>query len=211
VRPPSPAFVAALLCGAALAALAWERAPELGRAPGGEPAGARVLASGEQAPGASEVGGSRAPSELALDPDGLDPATSSRRTEVSPVARDEPLQVHERGSSGGVPQGSTQPPAGTTGEPSPASGATATGSGGSSTPGTSAPGSDERALAQAPGGSTMSGPLPEPRMLPTSEPTPSTAAAAAAPSGRWWPRRHDAVVALYVERTRAALAGAGPR
>ena len=83
--------------------------------------------------------------------------------------------------------------------------------GGAGGAGAGAPaGSGEPALAGEPAGRTMSG-LPQETPVP---PTPTSAAPVApvpapgGPAGRWWPRRHDAVVAGYLQARRAALAPA---
>lgn len=206
---PSPAFAALFLCGAALASLAHERSPAPGTSSG------PALASAQR----------RAPIQAGIPEDGARQGETEARAQSASAAAagavpsageavpetESSLQLHEPAAAGGAEP--TTSAASAQGDPS--SGAAA-GSGGDARGSSSAnadasPSSQARALTPTSGESTMSGPPPETGMPPTlhADPRSTGAPHAAAPIGRWWPRRHDAVVALYVERTRAALAGAG--
>jgi hypothetical protein len=190
VSPPSAAFLAALALGAALAALAGERAGGgRGHAGAAQPAAgaalARLGALAEQPTSASEQ-------ELA---EAL--ARLEALADLAEVPRDAREQA-QRALGTLLEQGALAPTlerrARALSERLGGSDAAATG--------VAASGSRELALAGEPPERTMSGPPEESHVL---EPPPTSPAPA--PAGRWWPRRHDAVVAGYLERTRATAEG----
>ena len=211
--PLSPAFVALALLGATLAALAVDRAPA---EPGGPTAAGRAravlgrIAELAQDPraldhldqdalaralqdlerlgdadlaAAPQVGAAAAALEVLVAPAEPRPSSSGRldaRTDALAQAALDRLRRGVGTPAGGAGRG-----------PEPAG-----------------RGSDEPALAGAAPGRTMSGSPEEPALPPTPAPIPAAPgdpALAPAPAGRWWSRRHDAVIAAYVERTRAAL------
>jgi len=205
--PASPVFLAALALGAGLAALAIER--------DAAPVGSDVVATRAGSALARVAALASQPADAPTEElaDALWTAAAVGELEAAPTEEREraalALESLLTGPGQGL-EGEAERVAqalldrlrsGPGGDPGGA-GATARTQGGG--------GSEGPALAAAPLGRTMSDQLEEPPLSPTRPPVvlPPDIGAAAAPSGRWWPRRHDAVVAGYVQRTRAALGAA---
>jgi hypothetical protein len=213
VPSPSLAFVAVLLAGAALVALARQKIPQDRSGAARELASARSLAAGSSSSPSENARGTGA-AEEPLASQASSGAPSAPGGVAQPVSEGaEGMQVPGTATAGGDRGSSAEPvsqrsAAGSepAGAPRPEGGTGSSGRGAGS-------GTETPALTGASGGSTMSVPPPEPGMPSTAiSQTTSSGTPAAAPSGRWWPRRYDAVVARYVERTRAAIsAGAAPR
>jgi len=216
VPSPSPAFLAVLLVGAALVALARQSVPaSLGRT--GEVASGRGLSGRSNPHSSAESAMERPHSELAAASGAHEPS-SAPSGDAKASAATERMQVPGSASSAAGPESHAPGLAISTSGSSGAGSQPAEGAGSASDAG-AGPGSDTRTLTETSGGSTMSGPSPEPGMPTTATAqTSASSTPASAPSGRWWPRRYDTVVARYVERTRAAQSaepapsdGAAPR
>jgi len=205
VSPPSPVFLAALAVAAALAALA----SELGQMSMGRPSPA-VLAGAalSRVTDLAARGEGLAPAEIEqalrdaaglVDLEAASPAERAQTEEaLELLLAGRNLGAGSRSAARDLLERLRQTAAGP-----------ARGSGSGAGPAGAGPaGSGEPPVAAGPPGRTMSGPPEATSSVPATRPSPvpaPSAAAAGPPAGRWWPRRHAAVVSGYVERTRAAL------
>ncbi|HVS09053.1 MAG TPA: hypothetical protein VMS76_04195 [Planctomycetota bacterium] len=214
IAPPSPLFAAAPLIAGAVLALSLERSPasQVLRPPAGPPLGgliaAREPARGEDtrdgalaelvSPAPALEGGREVPEPRGAAPvrvpwaeptsDPLRGSERSRESEPRPLDPQTPEPI-ARADSKAPPLGDASPGARGGGE----SGAATSAEGASPGTGTAA------------GAASPSDPAPAAGVPRPDDEERGTLA------GRWWPRRHDAVVAGWVEARRARAAAAGGR